>query len=136
MLQYATITMRLEVVEMAIVAREVNRSLNQKHNYDLPIEQHCPEKLQLKKRQLSNQQQFVFFDKKSNEAPKISSATPDKSTTISFCMGTQLGTCAKNAVRIKVRCPVPVKMNKMPSNTLVVVLAFVECVILFHIILD
>jgi hypothetical protein len=49
------------------------------------------------------------------------SITPDKSTTVSGFIGTQLGTCAKNDVRIKVRCPVPVKIKKIPTTILEIV---------------
>ena len=63
------------------------------------------------------------------ETPKIISTTPDKITTNSGFIGTQLGTCAKKAVRIKVRCPVPVKIKNSPSSVLTILCAFVDCII-------
>ena len=80
-----------------------------------------PGKTATKKRATIQPMVVRCFDRKSNDAPKIISTTPDKSTTISGCMGTQLGTCAKKAVLIKVRCPVPVKIKKMPNSILAVV---------------
>lgn len=58
------------------------------------------------------------------KAPKTISTTPDKRTTKSAFIGTQLGTSAKKAVRIKVRCPIPATIKKKPSIILAIFFNF------------